>query len=245
MDASQGPFSAATLPFPFPAEFECSSPICYKNSFVTPPTRCDRCQKVAYCSRKCELVSWPAHKAVCRLRNYIIKFEAAPDEVDNPPVNRILSCPARATLYELHKAVQRAFDWTSPSAFYFALLDVWNPDYVRVSQEESEDLVQQMSALSVGSLNLDPYYEFPPPEVTRKWAAGIPRLEAAADALIKLPFQEQPEEFVARMAEISSKFDATGKKARQPLKILGLIKPDECKLYQLFDNPRYQGMWRP
>ncbi|XXG98647.1 hypothetical protein Hte_004974 [Hypoxylon texense] len=220
-------------PLPFHA---CSSPIC--SSISQEPIRpCDRCQKVAYCSRKCEIVSWALHKPVCHLRNYIVKFQAAPDVVDNPPVVRILSCPALATLSELHEAVKIAFGWTSPGAFYFAILDDLNPDYVKVTQEESQDLVQHILALSVGSLNLDPNYDFPSPGEV--WQPGIPTLQKAADALIQLPVQDQSEEFLARMPKVPSPSD---RYAKQPLKIQSLIKPDECKLYQLFDNPRCQRL---
>ncbi|KAI1807292.1 MM3350-like domain-containing protein [Daldinia bambusicola] len=51
--------------------------------------------------------------------NYIVKFDLSPREITNPPVSRTLSCPADASFYQLHKALQIAFGWATTHAFEF------------------------------------------------------------------------------------------------------------------------------
>ncbi|KAI1467507.1 MM3350-like domain-containing protein [Daldinia caldariorum] len=51
--------------------------------------------------------------------NYIVKFDLLPREITNPPISRTLSCPAEATFYQLHKALQIAFGWATTHCFEF------------------------------------------------------------------------------------------------------------------------------
>ncbi|KAK4208180.1 plasmid pRiA4b ORF-3-like protein-domain-containing protein, partial [Rhypophila decipiens] len=64
--------------------------------------------------------SWPSNKAVCIPENYVLRVQLLPGEIVDPPVERTLSCPARATFYQLHQALQVAFGWASTHLFEFS-----------------------------------------------------------------------------------------------------------------------------
>ncbi|KAJ6437586.1 transposase [Purpureocillium lavendulum] len=81
--------------------------------------------------------AWPSHKGGCVRPNYIIEFHLAPAQIANPPVTRILSCPAQAVFYMLHLALQTAFGWATTHSFDFAVVD---PDY-----REPEDIMEIIS----------------------------------------------------------------------------------------------------
>lgn len=59
----------------------------------------------------------------------VIKFHLAPDEITDPPVYRTISCPADASLYMTHMALQLAFGWATTHSFDFA---VANPDWTKL-----------------------------------------------------------------------------------------------------------------
>jgi hypothetical protein len=91
--------------------------------------RCGRCKTVCYCSKECQVAHWPTHKANCKRPNYLLHFHLCPDEIDDPPVTRTLTCPATATFHELHMALQIAFNWAGTHAYDFAVEDpTYEPD---------------------------------------------------------------------------------------------------------------------
>ncbi|KAM7208544.1 Protein MM3350-like domain containing protein [Naviculisporaceae sp. PSN 640] len=113
----------------------CASPYC-KAPFAEPDLtwkECPRCRVLAYCSANCK-VGDKAHKTVCTPDNYVLRVQLLPREIVNPPVERTLSCPATATFYQLHQAMQIAFGWASSHLFdYTAKTDshklrVFDPD---------------------------------------------------------------------------------------------------------------------
>ncbi|KAM7203361.1 putative plasmid p 4b orf-3 family protein [Rhypophila sp. PSN 637] len=59
----------------------------------------------------------PSHKAVCTPENYVLRVQLLPREIVDPPVEHTLSCPSRATFYQLHQALQVAFGWVSAHLF--------------------------------------------------------------------------------------------------------------------------------
>ncbi|KAI2783463.1 plasmid pRiA4b ORF-3-like protein-domain-containing protein [Daldinia loculata] len=105
---------------------KCGNPKCDKTSSSTALQQCGRCKKTAYCSKDCQVASWPMHKKRCTHQNYIVKFQLSPEKITDPPVFRTLSCPADAVFYHLHMALQLAFGWATTHSFDFAVL---NPDY--------------------------------------------------------------------------------------------------------------------
>ncbi|KAB5547117.1 MM3350-like domain-containing protein [Coniochaeta sp. 2T2.1] len=74
---------------------------------------------VWYCSPACLSADWPSHKTVCKRPNYIIKFHLCPGVIVDPPVIRTLSCPVMATMGQLHKALQIAFNWSDIHCYDF------------------------------------------------------------------------------------------------------------------------------
>jgi hypothetical protein len=84
---------------------------------------CSRCRKTRYCSQACQTAAWPSHKGVCRRQNYILKFHLHPDRITDPPVVRVLSCPADLPFLFLHMALQTAFGWTNTHSFDFTVKD--------------------------------------------------------------------------------------------------------------------------
>ncbi|KAK4116597.1 hypothetical protein N656DRAFT_701743 [Canariomyces notabilis] len=95
---------------------KCSNPECptpVSESESPSLQRCSRCRTISYCSRDCQVAHWSVHKPACTRPNYIIQFHLHPEHIDNPSVIRTLSCPANATFYQLHQALQAAFGWAS------------------------------------------------------------------------------------------------------------------------------------
>jgi hypothetical protein len=71
----------------------------------------------------CQKQDWSAHKKDCRAENYILEVKLIPDRIVDPPVTRILSCPAAASFMDLHEALQVAFGWASTHTFDFKIKD--------------------------------------------------------------------------------------------------------------------------
>ncbi|KAK7734365.1 hypothetical protein SLS57_000059 [Botryosphaeria dothidea] len=97
--------------------------------------RCSRCRAVAYCSKDCQYAHWPTHKPDCKRPNYILEAHVLPNDITNPPVKRVLSCPARATFYELHRALQVVFGWAGTHDWDFVVND---PEYPGPESGEAE-----------------------------------------------------------------------------------------------------------
>ncbi|CAG8983247.1 hypothetical protein HYALB_00002683 [Hymenoscyphus albidus] len=85
--------------------------------------RCQKCKKVAYCNKTCQLSDWPSHKPSCKAPNYILKIHLCPSDITSPPVFRTLSCPAAATFKNLHYAIQIAFGWANIHTYDFKIQD--------------------------------------------------------------------------------------------------------------------------
>ncbi|KAM7212212.1 plasmid p 4b orf-3 family protein, partial [Rhypophila decipiens] len=95
---------------------------------------CPDCRAIAYCSATCRVESLPSHKAVCIPENYVLRVQLLPRQIVDPPVERTLSCPARATFYQLQQVLQVAFGWASAHLFEFSVkgnshsLSIGDPD---------------------------------------------------------------------------------------------------------------------
>ncbi|KAI0456668.1 MM3350-like domain-containing protein [Xylaria acuta] len=106
---------------------KCGNPSCsHLSDNTTALQNCARCRKEAYCSKECQAAQWSTHKQTCRRPNYVIRFQVCPGHIKNPAVARVLSCPADATFYDLHLALQTAFGWATTHSFDFGVLD---PEY--------------------------------------------------------------------------------------------------------------------
>jgi hypothetical protein len=100
----------------------CGNPNCNSSTSGTSTLQlCGRCKDAVYCSRECQAASWPSHRAHCKRQNYIIKFRLCPGVITDPPVIRTLSCPATATLVQLHQALQIAFQWAGIHCYDFTV----------------------------------------------------------------------------------------------------------------------------
>jgi len=104
--------------------------------------KCGRCKTTCYCSKECQVTQWPTHKTNCKRPNYLLHFHLCPDDIDDPPVTRTLSCPATATFHELHSALQIAFSWANTHAYDFAIPD---PTYDPNVSGGIEAFIQRMT----------------------------------------------------------------------------------------------------
>jgi hypothetical protein len=109
----------------------------------------DRTKTVSYCSESCQTNHWQLHKADCKRPNYLIKFHLCPDDIVDPPVWRKLSCPAIATFYTLHYALQIAFGWTHNHAYDFKVKD---PQY-REPEGDEGFLAEVRSLMNTGPIS--------------------------------------------------------------------------------------------
>ncbi|KAK7741905.1 hypothetical protein SLS62_010882 [Diatrype stigma] len=180
--------------------------------------KCGRCKKEAYCSRPCQAAAWPRHKRSCVRPNYIIKFQLSPEYVTDPPVSRTLSCPADAVFYHLHMALQVAFGWSTTHSFDFA---VANPDYVSpfaANGGVGADGQPDFSALMEHLKRMNPAHGADP--------------SAPQEYLFRVvdPVEQTMFSGVDRVHEGGRRHPNTPEK-----------KADNYKLYQLFDDPKYQG----
>ncbi|KAF2452493.1 plasmid pRiA4b ORF-3-like protein-domain-containing protein [Lineolata rhizophorae] len=64
--------------------------------------------------------------------NYILHVRLCPEQIVDPPVSRVLSCPGDATFDDLHKALQIAFGWATTHCYDFK---VRNPAYAAPDEE--------------------------------------------------------------------------------------------------------------
>lgn len=124
---------------------QCSNSKCGSTSAIF--QRCARCQNTMYCSRDCQAAAWPTHKATCKRRNYLVKFHLCPDDITDPPVIRTLSCPANATFYNLHRALQTAFEWAGTHSFDFTVGD---SDFEPPNEEDMTAFISRMMSSQNG-----------------------------------------------------------------------------------------------
>ncbi|KAI0152996.1 MM3350-like domain-containing protein [Xylariaceae sp. FL1272] len=130
---------------------KCGNAECTTQNDVSALRKCARCQKETYCSKECQAGQWNTHKQSCRRPNYTIHFEVFPGRIKNPAVTRVLSCPADATFYQLHRAIQTAFNWASTHSFDFGVV---NPDYSPPT--EMADVIAQMRNRGPDGVTNDP-----------------------------------------------------------------------------------------
>ncbi|KAK4442279.1 plasmid p 4b orf-3 family protein [Podospora aff. communis PSN243] len=154
--------------------------------------------------------AWPSHKASCKRRNYIIKFDLHPEHITSPPVSRTLSCPADAPFYTLHMALQVAFGWATTHSFDFAGVD---PDF------DPDAAGMDLLAMIQQRMRLDQN-------------GGMPAASDPREYLLRVvdPVQTQGFGAVDRMPEGPRRHPGTVEK-----------KSDKWKLWQLFDDAKYQG----
>ncbi|KAI5862624.1 hypothetical protein GGS23DRAFT_571043 [Durotheca rogersii] len=101
---------------------ECGNPICSQPGRYA----CKVCADAAYCSLGCRSLCWEYHQECCKPRllpNYVVRFHLGADDIADPPIVRTLSCPATATFYDLHVALQCAFGWAFTHFFDFTVLN--------------------------------------------------------------------------------------------------------------------------
>lgn len=195
---------------------KCGNPKCTTTSSPSPSTlqKCGRCKKEAYCSRACQAAAWPQHKRACVRPNYIIKFQLSPEHIKDPPVTRTLSCPADALFYHLHMALQVAFGWSTTHSFDFA---VANPDYVSPFAGGGGG-GPDFGALMEHIKRMDPARGTDPSDPQEY-------LFRVVDPVEQTMFSG-----VDKMHEGGRRHPNTHER-----------KADSYRLYQLFDNPKYQG----
>ncbi|KAI1260344.1 MM3350-like domain-containing protein [Xylariaceae sp. FL1019] len=129
----------------------CGNAECTTPNDASALQKCARCQSETYCSRECQAAEWNTHKQSCRRPNYIVHLEVFPGEIKNPAVTRVLSCPSDATFYQLHLAIQTAFNWASTHSFDFGVV---NPDYAPV--DDMADFIALMRSRGPSGVNADP-----------------------------------------------------------------------------------------
>ena len=108
---------------------KCGNPDCTSHKSKAPyrvPVKCPWCDDAHYCSSWCKSRTWPTHKKSCSRPNYILEVQLDPYYIRDPPVNRTLSCPANATFFKFHQALQMAFGWSGVHVFEFTAS---NPDF--------------------------------------------------------------------------------------------------------------------
>ena len=179
-------------------------------------SRCGRCKTASYCSESCQKNHWQSHKADCKRPNYLIKFHLCPDDIVDPPVWRTLSCPAIATFYTLHCALQIAFGWTHSHAYDFKVKD---PQYREPEGDGS--LVELMQSL----MNMGPVSQ------EYKGDGSLPRKH-----LLRV--------FDKRSMEFGFAVDGPMGEARRRHPQTSLKEASKTKLFQIFDKPEFQGIER-
>ncbi|MCJ1314016.1 hypothetical protein MMC25_007696 [Agyrium rufum] len=65
-----------------------------------------------------------SHKSSCKRPNYLLRVHLAEGYIVDPPVYRIISCPAEATFAHLNQALHVAFGWASCHAYDFKIYEV-------------------------------------------------------------------------------------------------------------------------
>jgi Plasmid pRiA4b ORF-3-like protein len=83
-----------------------------------------------------------SHKSSHKRPNYLLHIQLCPDDIDDPPIIRTLSCPASATFETLHKAIQIAFGWASTHTYDFVVKD---PTYdLELDQPDAETVIKRL-----------------------------------------------------------------------------------------------------
>ena len=114
------------MTFPPPAPSACQNPACPSTTTASTDLQpCPRCLAKYFCSPECRRQdsssSCGGAKPSCPRPNYILRVQLHPREITNPPIERTISCPANATFYKLHGALQVAFGWSSSHLHHFTV----------------------------------------------------------------------------------------------------------------------------
>lgn len=179
-------------------------------------SRCGRCKTVSYCSESCQTNHWQLHKADCKRPNYLIKFHLCPDDIVDPPVWRTLSCPAIATFYTLHCALQIAFGWTHNHAYDFKVKD---PQY-REPEGDEGFLTEVRSLMNSGPISQE-----------YQGDRSLPR-----KYLLRVSDK--------RSMEFGFTVDGPMGEARRRHPQTPLKEASKTKLFQIFDKLEFQGIER-
>ncbi|KAI0171960.1 hypothetical protein GGR52DRAFT_448739 [Hypoxylon sp. FL1284] len=200
---------------------------------------CAACLEAYYCTEECREAARPVHQMRCRFRNYTIGFHLAPRLI-MPPVYRVLSCPAQATLNDVRKAAQIAFDYTEPAMHHFALLSIARADHKRLSRKPEMEFNGRQIFMDWQPKLLDPTYSFLCPDsrgpVVEELASSVIDMLRAHDK----PFLRGNASLVGRMRRLRDKSTAGVPPAFTLSRIRGFLDPS-WKLHDLFDNDHCQG----
>lgn len=176
-------------------------------------SRCGRCKTVSYCSKSCQTGHWPFHKEDCKRPNYLIKFHLCPDDIVDPPVWRTLSCPANATFYSLHCALQIAFGWAHAHTYDFKVKD---PQY-REPEGEEGFIAEVQSLMNFGPISQD-----------NQGNGSLPR-----KYLLRV--------YDKRSMDFRHGVDGPMGETRRRHPQTPLNEASKRRLFQIFDKPEFQG----
>lgn len=182
--------------------------------------RCSRCRAVAYCSKDCQSAHWPTHKSDCKRPNYILEAHVLPNDITNPPVKRVLSRPARATFYELHRALQVVFGWAGTHDWDFVVND---PEYPGPESGEAE-MVELMRKIMRHNSRISGSNS-PEEEAANDPREYLVRIKVPQDRNTMMPFVDSGMGNMARAHP------------RTPEKNAGRVK-----LFEVFDKEEYRGL---
>ncbi|MCJ1230653.1 hypothetical protein MMC12_007327 [Toensbergia leucococca] len=164
-----------------------------------------------------------------RRQNYVLKLHLRPKGITNPPIIRILSCPADKSFHQLHQAIQIAFDWSANHTYDYTVgkSSIGDPselgflEYIKLRQAQDQAQFALIDPLAESS------------------SSSMPK----DDKLLRI-FHEQV--YIAHAPQIAGA--PRGGFTSDYMHSNDRMKPDmpetashKLCLSDVFDDPRYQG----